>query len=179
MSQKPTIVKAEDNTLHLIEISYTHLSNIRTKGAEKSRKYQETIKELISHGWKVNFHVIILGTLGEITTDTRDTLTKLGVVNRHLDTLLRGLHSTATRYMDECIDVHELTEKEYEHDKEKAKTDKKRKCKDAANETPDTSRKRKKRRTAPQTTETPHDKRRRPVQIATETPRGKKRRKKV
>ena len=109
-----------------------------------------------------------------------DTLNKLGVVNRHLDTLLlRGLHSTATRYMDKCIDVHELTEKEYEHDKEKAKADKKRKCKDAANETPDTFRKRKKRRTAPRTIETPRDKRRRPVQITTETPRGKKRRRKV
>ena len=149
------------------------------KEAEKSRKYQDTINELASQGWKVNFHVIILGTLGEITTNTRDTLNKLGVVNRHLDTLLRGLHSTATRYMNACIDVHELTEKEYEHDKEKAKADKKRKCKDAANEAPDTSRKRKKRRTAPRTIETPHGKRRRPVQITTETPRGKKRRKKV
>ena len=123
--------------------------------------------------------MIILGTLGEITTNTRDTLNKLGVVNRHLDTLLRGLHSTATRYMDKCIDVHELTEKEYEHDKEKAKADRKRKCGDT-NKTPNTPRKNKQqRRTAPQTTKTPHDKRRRPVQITTETPRGKKRRRKM
>ena len=171
--------KAEDNTLHLIEVSYTHLNNIKTRGAEKSRKYQDTIKELTSQGWKVNFHVIILGTLGEITTDTRDTLNKLGVVNRHLDTLLRGLHNTATQYMDKCIDVHELTEKDYEHSKEKGKADRKRKCKDAANEAPNTSGKQKKRRTtSSQTTKTPLNKRRRPVRITTETPRGKKRRKK-
>ena len=171
--------KAEDNTLHLIEISYTHLSNIRTRGAEKSRKYQETIKELISHGWKVNFHVIILGTLGEITTDTRDTLNKLGVVNRHLDTLLRGLHNTATQYMDKCIDVHELAEKDYEQSKEKDKADRKRKCRDAAKEAPNTSGRKKRLRTTPsQATKNPHNKRRRPVRITTETPRGKKRRKK-
>ena len=151
----------------------THLSNIRTRWTEKNRKYQDTIQELTSHGWKVNFHVIILGTLGEITTDTRDTLTKLGVVNRHLDTLLRGLHSTATRYMDECIDVHELTEREYEHCKEKNE------AKNAVDD-PGTSGKQKKRRTTPsRTTKKPRNKRGRPVQITTETPRGKKRRKKV
>ena len=90
--------------------------------------------------------MIILGTLGEITTDTRDTLNKLGVVNRHLDTLLRGLHNTATQYMDKCIDVHELTEKDYEHSKEKGKADRKRKCKDAANEAPNTRTKKTKNR---------------------------------
>ena len=81
--------------------------------------------------------------------------------------------------MDKCIDVHELAEKDYEQSKEKDKADRKRKCRDAAAEAPNTSGRNKRLRTTPsQATKNPHNKRRRPVRITTETPRGKKRRKK-
>ena len=87
--------RGENTTVHLIEISYTQLTNIRTRAHEKQRKYTPTLEELESHGWKPVLHTIILGTLGEITTDTSTTLQQLGVTGRHLKVLLEDLHKIA------------------------------------------------------------------------------------
>ena len=54
----------------------------------------------------------MLGSLGEITTRTVETLKEIGVNGKNMDTLVADLHDIALRKMDECIES-EITQNEW------------------------------------------------------------------
>ena len=97
--------KNEDNTIHIVEVSYTYLANIQARYRYKHAKYQALIEELCSLGWDPVLHVIILGTLGEIPRQVAELLQAVGVKDKIRDSLLKDLHENAITWMDKCIDT--------------------------------------------------------------------------
>ena len=75
----------ENNVVHLVEVSYTHLANYQSRYSHKHAKYLDIVQELRSLGWDPLLHVIILGTLGEIPRQLAELLMAVGVKENTLD----------------------------------------------------------------------------------------------
>jgi hypothetical protein len=95
----------ENNVVHLVEVSYTHLANYQSRYSHKHAKYLDIVQELRTLGWDPLLHVIILGTLGEIPRELAELLTVVGVKDNTLATLQKDLHNNAILWMDKCIDT--------------------------------------------------------------------------
>ena len=88
----------------IVEVSYTQLSGMRKREQEKHSKYQVLLQELEDNGWLPKLCVIVLGTLGEITTSVHEEVMQLGVGKSEIVRMKQKLHDNAIQWMDKLID---------------------------------------------------------------------------
>ena len=85
--------------------SYTSISRIEEREIEEKVKYAPLLERLKAAGYTPELYVIALGTCGEITAATSETLREFGMKDAPLDTLIQALHKNATHWLDICIDT--------------------------------------------------------------------------
>ena len=94
-----------NNRVILVEVTYTSSVGLTQRMITKHTKYASVLEALELSGWRPELHVIALGTIGEITSDTVHSLSVLGVRDEALSSVLRLLHNNAITWLDKCVDA--------------------------------------------------------------------------